>query len=30
MRIKTNDIGELFLIVSSSCVWENGTPGSGQ
>lgn len=26
MRVKTNDVGELFMIASSPCVWENGTP----
>ena len=26
MRVQDNDLGELFLIATSPCVWPNGTP----
>jgi hypothetical protein len=26
MRIKSNKLGELFMIATSPCVWPNGTP----
>lgn len=26
MTLKSNDLGELFLISTSPCVWPNGTP----
>ena len=26
MRVKANDVGELFIIATSPCVWPNGTP----
>jgi hypothetical protein len=26
MTVKSNDLGEMYLIATSTCVWPNGTP----